>query len=187
MRLRRWMCTGYCHDRCNLGEQEAMNVAFYISAAIAILATLAAISRREAIHALVYFVASLLAAAVAFLVLGAPFAAALEVITYIGAIMVMFLFVIMTLVPDTRTNGDQPRVKGRSWLVPLLLTFVLIGDIVYVAAMGTAFSVSGVEVSPRQVGQTLFGPYTLAVEMASMLLLAGLVGAYHLGRHRSRK
>ncbi|MEJ2148205.1 MAG: NADH-quinone oxidoreductase subunit J, partial [Chloroflexota bacterium] len=97
-----------------------MNVAFYISAVIAVLATLAAISRREAIHALVYFVVSLLAAAVAFLVLGAPFAAALEVITYVGAIMVMFLFVIMTMVPDTRTNGDHPRVKRRSWLVPLL-------------------------------------------------------------------
>jgi NADH-quinone oxidoreductase subunit J len=164
-----------------------MNVAFYISAAIAVLSTLAAITRREAIHGLVYLVVSLLAAAVAFLVLGAPFAAALEVITYAGAIMVMFLFAVMTLTPETRASGDHTRTHRLSWIAPLLLTVILMGDIVYVVAAGTGSAFSGVEVSPRQVGGALFGAYALVVELASMLLLAGLVGAYHLGRRRSRE
>jgi NADH-quinone oxidoreductase subunit J len=165
-----------------------MNMTFYISGVIAVLATFMAITRREAIHGLVYLVVSLLAAAVAFLVLGAPFAAALEVITYAGAMMVMLLFVMMTLTPKTRNRGgDMSNINPWSWLGPALMTLLLAGDFVYIIMSGTAFPASGIDVSPRQVGQVLFGPYVLGVELASMLLLAGLVGAYHLGHQDSRK
>jgi len=154
-----------------------MSAAFYISAVIAVLATLMAITRREAIHGLLYFVVSLLAVAVAFLVLGAPFAAALEVITYAGAMMVMLLFAIMTLTPKTLKRSEN--------MSPV--TLLLAGDFVYILTSGTPFPVSGIEVSPRQVGLILFGPYALGVELASMLLLAGLVGAYHVGRRDPRE
>ncbi len=164
-----------------------MNVAFYMSGAIAVLATFLAITRREAIHGLVYLVVSLLAVAVAFLVLGAPFAAALEVITYAGAMMVMLLFAIMTLSPKARKGDDAKRsIHPWSWLGPLLLTVLLTGDFITVLFAGKGSPVSGIEVTPRQVGQVLFGPYALGVELASMLLLAGLVGAYHLGRNGSQ-
>ena len=93
-----------------------MNVAFYMSGAIAVLATFLAITRREAMHGLVYLVVSLLAVAVAFLVLGAPFAAALEVITYAGAMMVMLLFAIMTLSPKARKRDDA-KSTVHSWFV----------------------------------------------------------------------
>jgi len=163
-----------------------MNLAFYFSAAIAVLATALAITRRDAVHGLLYLVVSLLAAAVVFFVLGAPFAAALEVITYAGAMMVMLLVALMTLPREkkdaTPGPGDRPR---RIWLGPLLLTVVLAGEFGFVLAAGKSVALSGGNIPPGRVGAILFGPYVLAVELASMLLLAGLVGAYHLGKHRS--
>ena len=164
-----------------------MNVAFYMSGAIAVLATFLAITRREAIHGLVYLVVSLLAVAVAFLVLGAPFAAALEVITYAGAMMVMLLFAIMTLGPKARKGDGAKRPHPWFWLGPLLLSALLTGDFITVLFAGKGSPVSGIAVTPRQVGQVLFGSYVLGVELASMLLLSGLVGAYHLGRNGSQE
>ena len=76
---------------------------FYISAAIAIVSTFLAISRMNAIHALLNLIVSLLAVAVIFFTLGAPFVAALEVIVYAGAIMVVFVFVVMML-----NAGEKP-------------------------------------------------------------------------------
>ena len=83
-----------------------MNVLFYISAVVAILATLMAISRAHPVHALLYLIVSLLAVALVFFTLGAPFVAALEVITYAGAIMVLFLFVVMML--NLGPGNDRP-------------------------------------------------------------------------------
>ena len=71
------------------------------------------------------------------------------------------------------------------WVGPSLLTLVLLLEMIWVIA-GTDVVSSGTAVSPKAVGIALFGPYLLAVELASMLLLAGLVGAYHLGRRYMR-
>ena len=73
-----------------------MNIVFYFCSAIAIVATLFAITRRQPVHALLYLIVSLLAVAMIFFALGAPLIAALEVIIYAGAIMVLFIFVVMT-------------------------------------------------------------------------------------------
>ena len=72
-------------------------ITFYIAAAIAILSTIMVITRYNMIHALLYLVVSFLAVAIVFYVLGAPFIAALEVIVYAGAIVVLIIFVIMML------------------------------------------------------------------------------------------
>ncbi|MCB1617962.1 MAG: NADH-quinone oxidoreductase subunit J, partial [Pseudomonadales bacterium] len=69
-----------------------MELAFYLSAAVALLATLGVIIARNPVHALLYLVVSLLAVAMIFFAIGAPFAGALEVIVYAGAIMVLFVF-----------------------------------------------------------------------------------------------
>ena len=74
-----------------------MNLVFYISALVAVIATTMVITRLNAVHALLYLIVSLLSVALIFFVLGAPFVAALEVIVYAGAIMVLFVFVIMML------------------------------------------------------------------------------------------
>ncbi|MFN2223622.1 MAG: NADH-quinone oxidoreductase subunit J [Candidatus Promineifilaceae bacterium] len=155
-----------------------MNVAFYVSAVVAIAATGLVIVQRNAVHALLYLIVSLLAVGLVFFTLGAPFAAALEVITYAGAIMVLFLFVIMLLNLESVEGRRSFSVK---WLGPIILTILLFVDLVYLLVSGNQ-GMTGTATSPTQVGQALFGPYLLGVELASMLLLAGLVGAYHLGR-----
>jgi NADH-quinone oxidoreductase subunit J len=159
-----------------------MSVLFYASAIVSVLATLMAITRVNVVHALLYFIVSLLSLAVIFYVLGAPFAAALEVIVYAGAIMVMFLFVIMMLNLGKPTE-EQERVwlKPGMWVGPSILAAPLLAQLV-VVINGAQAQTQAVVVTAKDVGISLFGPYVLAVELASLLLLAGLVGAYHLAR-----
>ncbi len=160
-----------------------MTAVFYIAAAIAILSTAMVITRLNVAHALLYLIDSLFAVAVIFYILGASFAAALEVIIYAGAIMVLFLFVIMILNIDLRQiRRESEWLKPQTWVGPSLLTLILMAEIIYIlAARGTNFYTAG-HVGPKEVGISLLGPYLLGVELASFLLLAGLVGAYHLGR-----
>jgi NADH-quinone oxidoreductase subunit J len=155
---------------------------FYASGLVCIIATLMTITRVNVVHALLYFIVSLLGLAVIFYTLGAHFAAALEVIVYAGAIMVMFLFVIMMLNLG-KTTEDQERawLKPGIWIGPSILVAPLLVELLMVinsAEQEMAHTV----VAAKEVGVALFGPYVLAVELASMLLLAGLVGAYYLAR-----
>jgi len=159
-----------------------MEVLFYIAAAVALLSTLLALSRSNAAHALIYLIVSLLAVAVIFFLMGAPFAAALEVVIYAGAIMVLFVFVIMMLnLGESGDRRERQLLEPGIWFLPAILAAVLLAELIVVQIEMEGLT-SGAEISPKQVGLVLFGPYVLAVEIASMLLLAGLVGAYHLGR-----
>ncbi|HVC20595.1 MAG TPA: NADH-quinone oxidoreductase subunit J [Vicinamibacterales bacterium] len=161
-----------------------MNVAFNIAGGIAVVATLLAITRSNAVHALLYLVVSLLAVALDFLLLGAAFVAALEVIIYAGAIVVLFVFVVMMLNLGPEAEAVEQRwLTPRLWLGPTILAGLLILEIDYLLTHSglTAFAGSAAA-GPHEVGLTLFGPYLIGVELASMLLLAGLVGAYHVGR-----
>ncbi|MCS5587622.1 MAG: NADH-quinone oxidoreductase subunit J [Porticoccaceae bacterium] len=155
---------------------------FYLAATIALIATALAMTRANAIHALIYLIVSLLAVAVIFFLIGAPFAAALEIVIYAGAIMVLFVFVIMML--NLGKEGDARErqwMQPRIWAGPVLLSLVLFAELLYMIA-NIEGSLSHPAVTAKEVGLSLFGPYVLAVEIAAMLLLAGLVGSYHLGR-----
>jgi NADH-quinone oxidoreductase subunit J len=159
-----------------------MTIVFYVSTGVAILAALLVVTRQNVVHALLYLIVTLLATALAFFALGAPFAAALEVIIYAGAIMVLFVFVIMTL--DLRPHADTSDSRGASveaWVGPALLGLMLLAELVYVLATQPAGFTGRQALDPKQVGLALLGPYLLGTELASMLLTAGLVGAYHLG------
>jgi NADH-quinone oxidoreductase subunit J len=160
-----------------------MNAVFYISGTVAVLTTAVAITRRNAAHALLYLVVSLVSVALVFFTLGAPFAAALEVIIYAGAIMVLFVFVIMMLNPaGAERPGDGTLRNWKIWIGPSILSAVLGLELIYLFAGNAAGMTSAGEVVPSQVGVTLLGPYVLGVELASILLLAALVAAFHLGR-----
>lgn len=160
-----------------------MEIAFYIAALVAIVATALVITRLNAVHALLYLIVSLLAVALIFFLLGAPFAAALEVIIYAGAVMVLFVFVVMMLNLGQESIAQESRwLNPRMWLGPGALSLVLLIELVYLLAQERGALLSAAMIEPQQVGGVLFGPYLLAVELAAMLLLAGLVGAYHLGR-----
>jgi NADH-quinone oxidoreductase subunit J len=156
-----------------------VNTVFALSSLVAVAATVMVITRRNAVHALLYLIVSLLAVAVVMLLLGAVFVAALEVIIYAGAIMVLFVFVIMLIGPEDVV------LRPRAWIGPGLLGAILLAELVWVLARGPlAVAQPTAEVTPKQVGIALFGPYVLGTEVAAFLLLAGLVGAYHLGRRR---
>lgn len=158
---------------------------FHLAAAIAIVSTAAVITRSNAVHAMLYLVVSLLAVGVIFYVLGAPFAAALEVIIYAGAIMVLFAFVVMMLSLGSRAAALERRwMSAAVWIGPGLLALILSGELGWLLFASHAHAGGGTvaSVGPGRVGRDLFGPYLLAVELASMLLLAALAGAYHLGR-----
>ncbi len=155
---------------------------FYIAATIAVIATICVIVQSNIVHALIYLIISLLAVAVIFYVLGAPFAAALEAIVYAGAIMVLFLFVIMML-----NLGQHSRAQERSWLsarvwiAPSIMVAILLAQLVNVLSQYD-YEMTPTQVGVIEVSALLFGPYVLAVELASILLLAGLVTAYHLAK-----
>ena len=91
-----------------------MEFAFYFAAGVAVLATLRVITNSNPVHALLYLIISLLAISMTFFSLGAPFAGALEIIVYAGAIMVLFVFVVMML-----NLGPAVVEQERKWLTPV--------------------------------------------------------------------
>ncbi len=157
-------------------------VIFYVTAAVAVLSTLLMISRLNAVHGLLYLIVSSLSLAIIFYLLGAPFAAALEVIIYAGAIMILFVFVVMMLnMGHKGVEQERQWLKPGGWIGPGLLALVLFA--VFVPALSGGLVSTGPRlVSAKAVGIALFGPYLLVVELASFLLLAGLIGAYHIAR-----
>jgi NADH-quinone oxidoreductase subunit J len=159
------------------------NAAFYVFSALAIVATALVVVQRNAVHALLYLIVAFLAIAAILFVLGAPFVAALEVIIYAGAIMVLFVFVTMMVSQGSEAVPAEARLGLlRALIGPAIIALALLAELVNVLIHAPPASVAGGIVSPKQVAVALFGTYVLAVELASMLLLAGLVGAYHLGR-----
>ena len=158
-----------------------MTSMFYIAAAIAIFSTIMMLTRLNAVHGLLYLVVSLLSVAVVFYSLGAAFVAALEVIIYAGAIMVLFVFVIMLLnLGERATKIERDWLRPAMYIGPAILSALLIAEIV-VMLSSTHMAAASASVEPKEVGAALYGPYLIGVELASMLLLAALVGAYHLG------
>lgn len=160
-----------------------MEFAFYTCGLVAILATLRVITHTNPVHALLYLIISLLAIAGVFFSLGAYFAGALEIIVYAGAIMVLFVFVVMMLnLGNSVVEQERAWLKPQLWVGPGILSIVLLVVIVYGILGLNDQGIEGNAISAKEVGIALFGPYVLAVELASMLLLAGLVVAFHLGR-----
>jgi len=104
------------------------------------------------------------------------------VIIYAGAIMVLFVFVIMMLNQGQKTlEQERAWLQPGIWIGPSLLALILFVEMLVIVVSG-GDAETGYVVDAKQVGIALYGPYLLAVELASMLLLAGLVGAYHLGK-----
>jgi NADH-quinone oxidoreductase subunit J len=163
-----------------------MNVFFYIAAAVAILSTIMAISGRNAIHSLLFLILSLLAISVIFYLLNAPFIAALEVIIYAGAIMVLFIFVTMMLNIGLERKMEKKWLNPRMWIVPSLLAAILLVNLILAIKNINTIPADNQIILPKQVGISLFSTYLLAVEIAAILLMAGVIGAYHLGSQKKK-
>jgi NADH-quinone oxidoreductase subunit J len=156
---------------------------FLITAAVALVAAVLAVTRLDVSHALLFMVILLLALAVIFYVMGAPFAAALQVIVYAGAIMVLFLFVVMILGLGSRSvAGERAIFRPRAWIAPLILSLLLMGELLVLLSRAESGIIKTGSVDPKAVGLELFSTYLLGVELASFMLLGGVVSAFHLGR-----
>ncbi len=159
---------------------------FYLMALVAIISTVRVVTNTNPVHALLSLIVSLLAVAGMFMIVGAPFAGALEIIVYAGAIMVLFVFVVMMLNLGQQTVERESKwLNSSAWAYPALMSFLM--GLVLVWMLASDYSstpaVMGTEiVGPKEVGQALFTHYLLLVEVAAMLLLAALVAAFHLGK-----
>ncbi|HUL30643.1 MAG TPA: NADH-quinone oxidoreductase subunit J [Thermodesulfobacteriota bacterium] len=161
-------------------------VIFYLLAIVVLVSTLLAITRRQVVHAVVYLILSFVTTALLFYLLGAPFLAVLEVMIYAGAIMVLFLFVVMTvrLEPQEGTKGETLR----QWLPAIVLSFISfsVGGILIFETPTSRLVLNTAVATPMAFGHYLFKSYWFPVEIVSFLLLIGLVGALYLGRQESK-
>jgi NADH-quinone oxidoreductase subunit J len=163
-----------------------MNVIFYIAATIAVITSLLAITGRNAIHALLYLILSLLSISVIFYILGAPFIAALEVIVYAGAIMVLFIFVVMMLNIGLEEEQENKWLTPGMWIVPSMFATIILVIFIYALKEFKPEQTTAQIIGPKQVGISMFTKYLLAVEISAFLLLAGIIGGYHLGKQKKK-
>ncbi len=158
------------------------DILFYLTATIMLVTAAALLFVREPMHAALYLIASLIALALLFYLLGSPFVAVMQIILYVGAIMVLFVFVIMMLSPESRIRFDARFRRGFWW--PILLLALLAQEGAFLLAVRSAPVTEKpiVMIGPQEVGQTLFSDYLLLVQVAALLLLAALAAVLYLGR-----
>ena len=156
---------------------------FYLFAALGLAAAGLTATRRNPVHAVCCAVAVFLSVGAMLAVLGAPLPGVLTVVVYAGAIMVLFLFVIMLL---GLTAGDGPLPTGRLVVPATLAAATLVALFALIGADPTgARLLPAAMAAPAAVGRVLFDTYWLAVEAVSILLFAALAAALLLGRGRS--
>lgn len=162
-------------------------ILFLLLATIAVAAALGMLFSRNAVYAALFLILNFATVAVLYLLLSAPFIALAQVTVYAGAIMVLFLFVIMLL--GAEQTGRTPAVW---WLQPaaLFMGGVLLAEAIYIVftqrgSLPVASGVSPEFGGPLGVGETLFNQYLLPFEITSILLLVAMIGAIVLTKRRS--
>ncbi len=161
-------------------------IAFYLVGGIMILSTLMAITRKIIVHAVLYLVVSFLGSALLFYLLGAPLLGAMEVIIYAGAIMVLFLFIVMML------KVKRPDQLFFSWQHKLSIfgicgVYVLFNVLLLIhSSPQTNQPVPMSSAKPIVFGNYMFTHHWLAIELVSLLLLIALVGALVLGKTHAK-
>ena len=155
---------------------------FYILAIVTVIATILAITEKHPVHAIVYLVTSFFALAAIFYLLSAPLVAMFEIIIYAGAVMVLFLFVVMILDLGHPEKSERPGLFH--WLPAVFLTEIILLSLALMLSIPSSKPDSAPVVSVQDFALTLFSRYGVAVEIISMQLLFAVVGALYLGRRR---
>jgi NADH-quinone oxidoreductase subunit J len=168
-------------------------ILFYVFATIAVVSAIFVITRHNVVHSAMFLAATLLSVAGIFLTLRAEFLAGVQVIVYVGGILVLFVFVIMLIAVERNVLERQ---YNRQWTLAIITSGILIVEIVYVVIQGkdsfvlpaaapppaAAIEVTG---NSQQVGLALYTSYLLPFEIASILLLVAIVGAVVLAKKRT--
>ena len=169
--------------------------AFYYLAGASGASAILAVTRKNPVHSMLWVLALFLHVAGIFLLLGAEFLAAVQIIVYAGAILVFYLFVLMLL--DLPGEEARPRF-GRHWPLAAAAGFsfaalALLAQVETFGAGATGIAPAAEHMATEgpphgslsDVGMALFGPFALPFEMASLVLLAAIVGAVVIARRRA--
>ncbi len=163
---------------------------FIVTGAVAVAAALGLLFARNAVYAALFLVLNMFSLAVLYLALGAPFIAMVQITVYAGAIMVLFLFVIMLLGAEQLKEDGGPIAWQRP--LALVLGLVLVAELAYFifAALTTQPRLLPPPAEfgdPHAVGLALFQQYLLPFEVTSVLLLVAMIGAIVLVQRRPTK
>jgi len=157
-------------------------VLFYVAAATALVSAVIVVAQRNPVYSAFSLIVTLCSLSAIYGLLGSPFIAILQVVVYAGAIMVLFLFVLMLLNvrPEGKVPGSGPQLK----VAALVLAALLVAQVGYVLAQKARVGVAaGFDASTRPVARLLFAPrYVYVFEATSVLILSALVGAIALAR-----
>jgi len=163
---------------------------FILGSLVAVGSAALVVSRKNPVHSVVFLIVCLLSVALLFLLLGAQFIAVLQVIVYAGAIVVLFLFVLMLLSVKKEVITLHSSVLQRVGAV--VLAVLLLAEALFVVIMGMGWAVGNAWPAAESinfgtvqaVGRELFTHYLFQFEVASVLLLAAIVGAIAITRKR---
>jgi NADH-quinone oxidoreductase subunit J len=162
------------------------NLLFFAIAALIVASTGLAITRRNLVHAVIYLIFAFFGSAFLFYLFGSPFLAALMVIVYAGAIMILFLFIIMML----RVETPEERLFPPRQVLPAVLfaaAYVVIGGLLLVNDPAAGVPLIETRTEPAVFGRYVFTQTWLAVEIASLLLLVAMVGALLVGKRPTKE
>ena len=162
-------------------------IVFYIFAAITVIASLLVVTQHKPMHSVILLIVSFGGLAGLYVLLDAPFTAVTQIIIYAGAIMVLFIFVVMLLNAHSEEEVVGPLLFRRGMIIGTLLSILLVGEVVWalsrLGASGftTAAGTSSIS-SVARIGGALFTTHAFAFEVTSILILVAMIGAVVIAR-----
>jgi NADH-quinone oxidoreductase subunit J len=166
----------------------AMQIIFLVVAAVILGSATLVVTTRNLIHAALWLIVTLFGVAVLYALLNAGFLAVVQVVIYIGAIAILFIFAVMLTRADLRDRTPQ---LNRAWWLNVILSLVTFGGLIWTFQTWSGFSRAAVDLpagfdAVARLGDALIAPdaFLMPFEVASVLLLAALVGAVYVAFSR---
>ena len=169
-----------------MAQPVATTFFFYFLSGLAIVSGILVITRKNPVHSALALILTLLSVAGLYLMLYAPFVAGVQIILYVGGIMVLFLFVIMLV---NLERSEREKQFNQQWIAGILAAVALGGLFVVIYIRGKSLFAQPVLTFPeaentQRVGQMLYSNYMFAFEIASLLLLVAIIGAVVMAKKR---
>lgn len=169
----------------------AEQIIFLIVALYTLGSALMVVTTRNLVHAALWLVSTLFGVAVVYALLNASFIAVVQVVVYIGAIAILFIFAVMLTRKDMRDSGPQ---MNRNWWLGVLVAVLTFAGLAFLLSGWSGFTKTAAQLPAEfdaigLLGEALVSPeaYVLPFEVASVLLLAALVGAVYVAFNPSKK
>jgi len=161
-----------------------MTVVFFVLAGACVGSVLAMILTRNPSYGALYLVLTFASLGGLFGLLGAPFMAVVQIIIYAGAIMVLFIFLIMMVRPDSGIPPEKRKFAAAAGIALAVILAIELGLAAFFSALPGAGASEAAAVTPQAIGRLLLTKYLYPFEMSSILIIAALVGAIALAQKR---